>query len=373
MNTLVLAIVVKASLLLGAAAVINVLLRRRTSAATRHLVWTLALGGALLLPVLSAIVPAWGIPIRFMAATPAPAAEPVADDEDSFDATTATSVMAAAPLTSASSVDAAPEGSSAPRSIPAATLALAVYLAGVGLLGLRLARGRFILSRLVRQSAAVTDPEWLALLRECEERMGVARPVRLLRSLDRNMPMAFGVRTPTVLIPAIADTWSEDRRRAVLLHELAHIDRRDCLTQLVAELTCAAYWMHPGVWFAARRLRVEREIACDDRVLSAGTAARDYAGHLLEIAYSLGGYRSPALVVSMARPRQLEGRMLAVLDAARNRVTPPRRAQVIGVVAALALVVPLAAAEAVVAPDPSLRPAMVEWAEPSVAMEAQAP
>ena len=375
MNTLVLALVVKASLLLGAAALINVVLRRRTSAATRHLVWTLALGGALLLPVLSAMVPAWEIPVPVMAETPAAMAErvAVADEEDSFEGmTTGASVTTTAPLPSSPPAEDSRGGSLVPLSISSATLALALYLTGVGLLGLRLAWGRWTLGRLVRQSAEVKDPAWRALLRECEARMGVTRSVRLLRSLDRNMPMAFGVRTPTVLIPAIADTWTEDRRRAVLLHELAHIDRSDCLTQLIAELTCAAYWMHPGVWFAARRLRVEREIACDDRVLGVGTVARDYAGHLLELAYSLGGYRSPALVVSMARPRQLEGRMLAVLDAARNRVTPPRRAQVFGVLVGLALMVPLAAAEAVVAPDPSLRPAMVEWAEPSVAPEAQA-
>ncbi len=159
----------------------------------------------------------------------------------------------------------------------------------------------------------------------CAAQIGIQRPVRLLRSLDRSMPMAFGVRQPAILIPSVADTWSDDRRRAVLLHELAHIARRDCLTQLMAAVACALYWIHPGVWWIARRLRVERELACDDLVLKAGTHAREYAEHLLELAYTLGSYRAPALVVSMARPRQVEGRMLAVLDAARNRTAPALR------------------------------------------------
>ena len=87
------------------------------------------------------------------------------------------------------------------------------------------------------------------------------------------------------------------------------------------------YWFHPGVWWAARRVRIERELACDNRVIAAGAEPREYASHLLEIAYSFGGRRAPALAVCMARPRQLEGRMLAALDAHRNRRVPSRRAR----------------------------------------------
>ena len=151
--------------------------------------------------------------------------------------------------------------------------------------------------------------------------MGVRRPVRLLRSRERSMPMAFGTRRPAILIPAMADTWPDDQTRAVVLHELAHVARYDCLTQSLAFAACALYWFHPAAWWVARRLRIERELACDDRVIAAGTQAREYAGHLLEIAYAFGSHRAPALAVSMARPRQLEGRMLAALDA---RAQPPR-------------------------------------------------
>ena len=80
-----------------------------------------------------------------------------------------------------------------------------------------------------------------------------------------------------------------------------------------------------------RRLQVEREFACDDRVLGLGAGARDYAGHLLEIAYSLGSGRTPALAVGMARRGQLEGRLLAVLDAARNRRVPSAPGRLIGI------------------------------------------
>jgi beta-lactamase regulating signal transducer with metallopeptidase domain len=83
--------------------------------------------------------------------------------------------------------------------------------------------------------------------------------------------MTFGTWRCGIVVPATAETWSDDRRRAVLLHELAHIARHDCLTQLLAAVACALYWVHPGVWWTAHRLRRERERASDDRVLATGT------------------------------------------------------------------------------------------------------
>jgi len=359
MNELLMTLAVKTSVLMLLAAAVNLCLGRKLSAASRHLVWTLALIGLLALPLVAAVVPSWDIPVRVIAAAPPSAAAPASEDTHAFAPSPATGPVGDAEVPAVASPATVASRSSALslpfaldlRSMPAGRLALGLYLVGAALLGLRLGAGRWALHRLVRDSAVVTDPSWRALLRECEAELGVAEPVRLLRSLDRTMPMAFGIARPSILIPAVGDTWPEDRRRAVLLHELAHIARRDCLTQFLAALACAAYWPHPGVWWMARRLRIERELACDDRVLSAGAAPSDYASHLLELAYSLTGSTSPALVVSMARPAQLEVRMLAILDAARNRVTPSLRACAFGLALLTVVVVPLAAAEAVAVTD----------------------
>ena len=80
------------------------------------------------------------------------------------------------------------------------------------------------------------------------------------------MPMVCGVWRPQIVMPRSAADWSDARCRVVVLHELAHIKRRDCLTQVVAQMVCATYWFNPIVWLAARRLRAERERACDDLV-----------------------------------------------------------------------------------------------------------
>ena len=132
------------------------------------------------------------------------------------------------------------------------------------------------------------------------------------------MPMAWGILRPAVLMPAEADEWPIERLRIVLLHELAHVRRRDCLTHLLAQVACAVYWFHPLAWMAARRARAERERACDDLVLAAGTRGSDYAEELLQIARVMRSGRFPAVLagatLAMAHRSQLEGRLLAILD-----------------------------------------------------------
>lgn len=352
--------IAKASALLAAAAIAQLLIHRRASAATRHLVWTLAVVSLLLLPVLSALLPDWEVAVP-VAASPVDSAAPaLAAPAPTPAASTASAFVALAPTTPASTPGAStPAASTTPASATPATAAprlswatLFIVLYGAGALFLlsRLAAQRWTMARLAREATAVSDPEWTRLLLASARNMGVSYPVGLLRSREQTMPMAFGTRHPAILIPAMADLWSEDRRRAVLLHELAHVARRDCLTQMSAAIACALYWMHPGVWWVARRLRIERELACDDRVLTVGTQAREYAGHLLELAYSLGGQRAPALAVSMARPRQLEGRMLAVLDAARNRTPLGLRSRLAAAAITTALLLPLAGAAARIVP-----------------------
>jgi beta-lactamase regulating signal transducer with metallopeptidase domain len=326
-------VIVKASVFVGIVSLVQLALSRRASAATRHLVWMLAIAGLLVLPLGSVVLPEWVVPIRTALPVdlstsiapavvaepgPAPAPEPPAPDSETLPS--------------------APRGAG----ISWTTTIAGAYAAGVALFALLLCFERWRLRQFAREAAPIDDAAWLQLVEECARRMGVRRPVRLLRSRERSVPVAFGTRRPAVVIPAVADTWTGDRRRAVVLHELAHVARHDCLTQTLAAAVCAVYWFHPAAWWVAHRLRLERELACDDRVIAAGTEAREYAGHLLEIAYSFGNHRAPALAVGMARRRQIEGRLLAALDAARNRSVPATRARLAAALLAAMLLYPLA-------------------------------
>jgi hypothetical protein len=156
--------------------------------------------------------------------------------------------------------------------------------------------------------------------------------------------MTWGVRHAKVLLPASCDRWTNDQRRQVLLHELAHVKRRDCLTHTVAQLSCLFYWFNPLVWMAARRMRVERERACDDQVLVTGVKASSYASNLLDIACSFGpDKRTLAVSLGMARRSQISGRLLAVLDPKRRRLAPGRYLTMAVAAFTLAIALPLAA------------------------------
>src|SRR5262245_54740621 len=271
----VLWLIVKATAFAGFAAIVQMLFMRRASAAARHLVWMSVLVCLLLLPVVSRILPAWEVPVAVASvALQAPASR--------------TAVVASsespAPSIPSAQVALTPSASNAFKEPPSlASIAAWIYAAGVVVLLMYWFAQRWQVRRFIRQATIVDEREWIRLFLECSHALGVARPVRLLESRERNVPLALGTRRPAIVVPLIAETWDEDRRRAVLLHELAHVARFDCFTHSVALAACAVYWFHPGVWWIAKRIRIERELACDDRVIAAGTEPREYASHLLEI------------------------------------------------------------------------------------------
>jgi hypothetical protein len=159
------------------------------------------------------------------------------------------------------------------------------------------------------------------------------------------MPFGCGVLAPTIVIPEESEGWSVSRRRAVLLHELAHVRRRDLLAHLLSRIACACYWFHPLVWVAAKRLRSESERACDDLAVSCGTAPADYAEHLLDIVTSLRARPVPTIALAMARRKEFEGRMLAILDPELPH-SSPRRATSVALIAVVGLCAGLVAAAA---------------------------
>jgi beta-lactamase regulating signal transducer with metallopeptidase domain/HEAT repeat protein len=333
-NTSMLMLLAKATVILVAAIGITMIMKRG-SAGARHLVWLVTLGGLLLVPALTA----WA-PLR-LAVLPADAPAPVAAPsvtapapQINSDNNEPAAVPASSPIQS--QVSTVKEGSRF-SAMTGLSLVLAMWAAVVFAILASLVYGTFLVRRIVRNSTVLDTEDWVSPLYEVSDRMGLEEPPRLLRSEYAKMPFACGVFRPTIVLPAECDHWTLDRRRAVLLHELAHVRRHDLAGHTLGRLACAFYWFHPLVWTAAKQLRNESERACDDIALACGARASDYAEHLLEIVTSVRGDQTPNVALAMARRKEFEGRMLAILDP-ELRHSGPSRKQSFGLIASLALI-----------------------------------
>lgn len=302
---------------------------RRNSAAVRHVVWTVAAGSLLALPLLVAMLPALRVPVNPVLADPGlvfRAAGSMGGD--------------AVGRTGSTGVERARGGSPATSTMNWPLWLTLVWSAGVAFGMLRMAAAWIRIWRLRQRSAALDDGE----IRSLRRMLGIRQAVEVLGTNEPVMPMVCGMLRPAILLPAEAADWSAERRSVVLLHELAHVRRGDLMTHVMARVALHLYWWNPLAWVAWREFLRERERAADDLVLAAGTNGPEYAGHLLEIARTMQA--GPAMAVAMARKSELEGRMVAILDSKLKR----DGAGAVAVMAALAVAVcvsaPLAALRA---------------------------
>jgi len=196
---------------------------------------------------------------------------------------------------------------------------LALWLLGTTFLLIRFAFSLRTASRIVAKTMPMED----SMLQSIARQLNITKSVALRQSEVGIVPFTFGIRKPVIVLPESAGSWKEEERRSVLTHELCHVARRDMLWQLLTSLCCAVYWFHPLIWLTAWRLRIEREIACDDLVVLAGEEPRVYASTLLHLAGCLKNVpsRQYALgcTVAMARHHEVKQRIAAILNPKRWR------------------------------------------------------
>jgi len=315
-------------------------LLRRQPAAFRHWMLAAALALAAAQPILNSIAPAWRVPAPV---TPIEIEGPV------FEASIQPEqlIVVAAPRVAA---------------IDWRRVLMMIWLVGAAITLLIMVLGAAWLSWLGSRAVAAGD-NWTSIESHLRARLRIRRPVGILVTRHPALLVTWGAIAPVILLPAGAGSWSPDRIRLVLAHEMAHVARRDWMIQLLAEMIRAINWFNPLFWLACTRLRRESEHACDDIVLDLGIGGTSYASHLIDLArtFSVHG-RTWLPAPSIARPSTLERRVRAMLNPQvnRRRVSVARRLAF--AVLLIAIAVPIAAAAraqntpAGTVTDPSGRP-----------------
>jgi beta-lactamase regulating signal transducer with metallopeptidase domain len=276
-------IALKTSLLIAAAALLALALRRQ-SAAFRHLLWTSALGLCVLMPLAVFLLPSHTI-----ATLPA-----------------------------------------IPSSARAGGLGwvLALWIAGSSCILVRELVSSLGLARWLRHAHPLESARWAATLAHFDCR------VRVLESQHIASPFTSGLLTPVLLLPSAGDAWPESGRRSALLHELAHVRRHDTVSALISRLACVLHWYNPLVWLAAAHARSLQERACDDAVLRAGAIPSEYAQFLLDVAARMSGLPRPSPPAIGMAHSSLRTRIVAILDP-RTARSQPRHASVLAACATL--------------------------------------
>jgi beta-lactamase regulating signal transducer with metallopeptidase domain len=215
-----------------------------------------------------------------------------------------------------------------PSGSPFLTMLLALWGAGV-LFGLtRLSIGLRLVSRTHRAATPLTRDRSDSLRNMLVQVFG-SNPPQILVSDRVGVPVALGFFRPAVILPtSLIQKFGDQDLYPILLHECAHAARRDAIIGFYQRLLAALLWFHPLVHFANKCLNVAREEVCDNFVLSS-IPAQQYSKTLITIAQSssptLSTWLAPAFVQS---PRQLENRIIGLLDRRRSLRTVSTTGQI---------------------------------------------
>ncbi len=300
---------------------------RHQSAARRVVAAQLGMAALLVLPLVWSLLPSAtvALPLAWSAVTDAPLVLP--------------------DLPGLAVLAAPPSGDGADgMSVPA--VLVWVYAVVAGLLLLQWGIATLRLARLKQAQSGVTpDPglhpahqRWLATLEQLRAAFGIRRPVQLLVSDQVRAPVSWGVLRPVILVDTV--TVQNIAPDDVLRHELAHIARLDWLSLMLARMVVALYWFHPLAWLMLRQLQFNMECATDDAVIKTGGVPSAYAKTLITI--SQLAHRPERWATPLAaQGKTLATRIMAILEPHRQRQPVSPRSWMLGVIATLAITLPL--------------------------------
>ena len=312
-------------------------LLRRRAAALRHFILSAAMAALVLMPMVSLMAPSWHWTVFPVDATVLSGPVPGAGEKLPSDIRTVE-------MTPALGEQNAPAQPATFR-LPPSVWVLGLWFMGFAWVMLKVVRSNWRTGRVVRAAEIVREPLWTSQLQDCRRNLNLNLLPKILSTAQVRGPMAVGLVKTAILIPPAALTWPADQIKATLLHELAHLKRRDLNHQLIAQLACAFYWFNPLVWIAAGKLVFERELASDDFVLNTGMRPSNYASHLLAACGQVlpNQKNSPLEVVAMAKGTDFKERMVSILNPHTKRQGLDLKGAFIVLILILGLMAPLAA------------------------------
>jgi bla regulator protein BlaR1 len=155
-----------------------------------------------------------------------------------------------------------------PRPFPWATLCFGLWALGALALLARLLHANFSLWRAIRRGRVLTHQPTLDLLERCKDDLRVRTVLGIVVTERVPSPALFGLLRPRLLLPAqVLETLPPEGLRHVFLHELVHLKRWDILAAWAGSILQVIHWFNPLVWLGFRRMRSDREIACDEGAL----------------------------------------------------------------------------------------------------------
>ena len=136
----------------------------------------------------------------------------------------------------------------------------------------------------LRQGEPLISGSALEALHRVKSLLQERRPVTLILSSDFPEPGVCGITRPKLVLPKrVVEALTDQELEAVLLHEVAHVRRRDNLVSLFQSWLSCVFWFHPVIWLIDRQLLAERERACDEEVLSHAPNCQQYLSSLLKV------------------------------------------------------------------------------------------
>ncbi len=246
------------------------------------------------------------------------------------------------------------------------------WMLGAGLFSLRSLMAWVAAMRLKRSGVCAAAEVWRTKLARLGERIRLSRPVTLLESCLTDVPVVVGFLRPAILVPAALFTgFPPDQLELILIHELAHIRRRDYLVNLLQSVVEDVLFYHPAVWWVSSVVRAERENCCDDIVVAETHNARGFAAALAALEQNRWTAHEAALAANGGRLMNRVRRLLEGRDRPRLGFAPCAAPVFFASLLPVILAIAASASHAQSVAPPPLLPAAPAPRPPVLAAQAQ--